>query len=77
MKKTVTKQDQCVKLATDGWALIRIARVLGIGQRQVLRYVFQQTVGKERTRKPLKPKPRRVFYFDTDVSPNFFIPLNQ
>lgn len=59
--KTVTKQDKCTELAAEGWTLGRIARVLGISQRQVIRYLMiaSREAEKGRPEKVRKPRPKR------------------
>jgi len=63
MKTILTKRKQCNELAGKGWELSRIARVLDISERQVLRSVlFVARDEKEgRTYKRVrKPQPVRV-----------------
>lgn len=59
MKKVILKREQCLKLAADGWALERIAKVLGISQRQVIRNVFLMQTEKEP--KPRIYKPKKLY----------------
>lgn len=67
----ISKSDLCVDMAAESIALYRIARVLGISQRQVIRYLM--TAEQERTPKPRKPKPNRnKFAVDIEVYPNLF-----
>ena len=59
-----TKQEQALEMAGNGYSMQRISKILGVSQRQVVRYVLTAATEQENDepktrRRPRKPKPRR------------------
>lgn len=55
----LTKEKLATDLAAEGYHIYRIARVLAISERQVIRLVYKGLKKDKRNKKPRKPKVKR------------------